>query len=90
MPKIKIKTPEVEPVKKKSKGRILNAVFFENSKKPICPKCLIPLSHEVNDYGLTDKDDIYFVSECKSCDSFSKYITDSNLEVIKVKIVERN
>lgn len=70
--------------------KVLDAVFFKDSSKPMCPNCLVPLSHTVSDYGVDEDENLYFVSECKTCDKLSKYITDSEMEVIKTEIVERN
>jgi uncharacterized protein with PIN domain len=72
-----------------SKKPLTNAVFFKDSEKPKCPKCLYSLSEtSIIDYGLED-DTLFFVSPCKICDSPSKYFTDGKHYVIKTKIVER-
>lgn len=72
-----------------SKGKVQNAVFFKDSKKPKCSKCLYSLNElSIVDYGVED-DRRYFVSPCEICDTKTKYFVDKNDVVIKTKIVGR-
>lgn len=43
---------------------------------------------DITDYGVEDNDS-YFVSPCKMCENYIKYIVDKDMRVIKTKIVER-
>lgn len=72
-----------------AKAPTTKAIFFKDSRKPKCPKCLYSLDEmTISDYGVED-DKVFFVSPCKVCDKPSKYLVDKDDNVIKTKIVER-
>lgn len=70
-------------------AKILDAVFFGDSKKPKCPKCQYSLNEiSIHDYGVEDGK-IFYISPCELCDTLAKYFTDEKDNVIKTKIIER-